>query len=541
MKLLRIGSASSCDIVIKSEYVSALHAEMTLLDDGKIIIEDKNSTNGTFVGNVQLEPGQEETVQRGDRIVFADTPLVWAKVPVPESLAAYKQVLNVGSNYRNEIIVNSQTVSRYHASIRVDKKNKVYVHDNGSRNGTMVNGIKIAPNKDVQIKKGDSIICGAEEISGQIQSVFPSSGIGKIAAIAGAVLGVAAAVALIIWLWPNAPTEEAKKMRDATPTQIRTAVVYVQAVFHYTVTFDDNPMPGVWNGVIDNIAPARQYSGTAFFLDREGRMGTNRHIAVPWEYRDSEDEEYIRSEVEKQLKLAKAYWYYRLGDSTMLSSLIGQKIVTDADFSKFETMPFANALSAYIVKQDNPGQALLDILDRLAKTPYKISGASDYLMVAYPGKNYTHLDELQRCSVLCESGNPDIDAAILQLNQKLTPPDVAVVFDPHDICTDRLEPLADKLYVSGYPAGLLLNLDEKTQSLEPSIRETKCSREPSRYFFEFQDSSLGGSSGSPVYNEKHQLVGILYGGWVVNGEKVNASQAVLAKYLLNLYEEAVGL
>ena len=149
MKIIKIGSSQSCDLVLDSQ-----HAEMTILDDGQIILEDKNSKNGTTVGNKKIEPGREVNVQRGDRISFADVPLVWAKVPVAEKLTAYKSVYNIGSNYRNEMIVNSQTVSRFHASVRVGKDGKVYIHDNGSRNGTMVNGVKIAANKDVRIKKG---------------------------------------------------------------------------------------------------------------------------------------------------------------------------------------------------------------------------------------------------------------------------------------------------------------------------------------------------------------------------------------------------
>ena len=74
MKIIKIGSSQSCDIVLDSNYVSSLHAEMTILDDGQIILEDKNSKNGTMVGNKRIEPGKEVNVQRGDRITIADTP-----------------------------------------------------------------------------------------------------------------------------------------------------------------------------------------------------------------------------------------------------------------------------------------------------------------------------------------------------------------------------------------------------------------------------------------------------------------------------------
>ena len=190
MKIIKIGSSQSCDIVLDSNFVSSLHAEMTILDDGQIILEDKNSKNGTQVGNKRIEPGKEVSIQRGDRITFADTPLVWAKVPAPEKLAAYKSVYNIGSNFRNDIILNSQTVSRYHASLRVGKDGKMYIHDNGSRNGTMVNGVKIAANKDVRIKKGDNIVCGTEDVTDQVTALLPKSNTGMNAAIVGGVVGL---------------------------------------------------------------------------------------------------------------------------------------------------------------------------------------------------------------------------------------------------------------------------------------------------------------------------------------------------------------
>ena len=191
MKLIRIGNSQSCDLKLDSEYVSALHAEMTILDDGQIILEDKNSRNGTTIGNKKLEPGKEVTVQRGDMITFADTPLVWARIPAAEKLANYKAVYNIGSNYRNDIILNSQTVSRYHASVRLGKDGKMYIRDNGSRNGTMINGVKIAANKDERIKKGDNIVCGAEDVTDQIAALFPKNGMKNIITAAAAVLAAA--------------------------------------------------------------------------------------------------------------------------------------------------------------------------------------------------------------------------------------------------------------------------------------------------------------------------------------------------------------
>ena len=124
--------------------------------------------------------------------------------------------------------------------------------------------------------------------------------------------------------------------------------------------------------------------------------------------------------------------------------------------------------------------------------------------------------------------------ALLQLNDKKTPEEVELLFSPSDFCTERLVPLKDKLFTIGYPAGLNWALDRKTKSLEPSIKETKCSKEPSKYDFELQQESVGGSSGSPIFNEAGQLVGILWGGTNVAG---GFTRAVQSKYLKKIYDE----
>ncbi|MBQ7419630.1 MAG: FHA domain-containing protein [Prevotella sp.] len=553
MKIIKIGSSQSCDLVLNSQYVSSLHAEMTILDDGQIILEDKNSKNGTTVGNKKLEPGREVTVQRGDRISFADVPLVWAKVPVGEKLTNYKSVYNIGSNYRNEIILNSQTVSRYHASVRVGKDGKVYIHDNGSRNGTMVNGVKIAANKDVRIKKGDNIVCGTEDVTDQVMALMPKVNKGLIYGIAGAV-GVLALIGILFALWPKGEAEPVAALTSdgdttyvapstpssVSPEKYRNTVVYVGAQYHFTAEFEDNPMPDTWNGIIDDIASKQPYCATAFFLDRKGYMGTNRHVAVPWDYRTKEEDNWIREAIEYRIELMRrTCMFMQSGGDTRytVSDKMGRDF-SEATMRAFVQTKLGDAIIKHISKYGTAWRAeLTKIADRMMRSRYDVAGEMEYITVGYAGRNYTHLDEFQRCDVVADSKDKDIDVALLQLNDKKTPQEVELLFNPDDFCTERLVPLKDKLFTIGYPAGLNWALDRKTKSLEPSIKETKCSKEPSKYDFEFQEQSVGGSSGSPVFNEAGQLVGVLWGGTSVAG---GYTKAVQAKFLKKIYDEEVG-
>jgi pSer/pThr/pTyr-binding forkhead associated (FHA) protein len=64
MRLLKIGRDNTCDIVLHSAKASSLHAEITILNNGDILLEDKNSTNGTFIMNSPIKPGVQVNIKR---------------------------------------------------------------------------------------------------------------------------------------------------------------------------------------------------------------------------------------------------------------------------------------------------------------------------------------------------------------------------------------------------------------------------------------------------------------------------------------------
>lgn len=61
----------------------------------------------------------------------------------------------------NQYEAFNQGVSRLHATIRIDpQKNKVYIIDQGSANGTFVNGYEIPANSEVPLNHGDVLTLG---------------------------------------------------------------------------------------------------------------------------------------------------------------------------------------------------------------------------------------------------------------------------------------------------------------------------------------------------------------------------------------------
>ena len=138
----RIGSAPECDIVFNSPKVSRLHAEIAVLNSGDILLKDKNSTNGTFVNNRPIQPDQWVNIRRGDLIRFADMELQWASVPQIDN-SMFKKIFGIGKNaHYNEIVANGNTVSNFHATLKIDKNGHAFIEDH-SLNGTAVCGISV--------------------------------------------------------------------------------------------------------------------------------------------------------------------------------------------------------------------------------------------------------------------------------------------------------------------------------------------------------------------------------------------------------------
>lgn len=198
--------------------------------------------------------------------------LQWAHVPLIDNNAKYKAIVNIGTNFRNEIVITGNYASRFHATVKIYKDGKAFLSDSGSKNGTKVNGTKLQPGKEVRIKRGDNVICGDVDITEQLKSYLPAPfpWLKTLAAVAAA--AVLVGVAALIFMPKEPCIICGEKGCKGHPAQdFRPAVVYVRACYHYVITFEDNPMPEYWDGkfVLRNDADqeiARPYQATAFSL-----------------------------------------------------------------------------------------------------------------------------------------------------------------------------------------------------------------------------------------------------------------------------------
>ncbi|MEN9259173.1 MAG: FHA domain-containing protein [Gloeomargarita sp. SRBZ-1_bins_9] len=163
-----LGRHPACDIVIEESVVSGRHARLERQPDGSYVIVDLESSNGLYyngqrVPRHHLRPG--DVLKIGNRVTLtyqilsADQPATWqsggedpsqtvvmtgAPVAISESQPTLvnlrgRQVLTIGRDPRNDLVIAHPTVSRFHA--RVERHDGSFVlTDLGSTNGTFVNG-----------------------------------------------------------------------------------------------------------------------------------------------------------------------------------------------------------------------------------------------------------------------------------------------------------------------------------------------------------------------------------------------------------------
>lgn len=520
MRLLKVGRDANCDIVLHSDKASALHAEITILNNGDILLEDKNSRNGTFVMNRPIKPGTQVSVKRGDAIRFGDVELIWNQIPMPEDLSNYKAVYGIGTSMRNDIQIAGNTVSRYHATLKIDRKGKAYLQDH-SKNGSTINGERLNPGQTRQIKRGDSIVCGGVPVN--LAQFMPSNNLLTI-------IGIAASIAVLVvcgWAaWKYIPWSTT--VSPVTTQAMENASACVYGGYYFDVTIKDDPFkgmypedlwPSVWrfgwipektaDGVRRKAVPlneypnanAFEYTGTAFFISPDGEMGTNRHIAVPWEYEKDLFENDIR------------------------------------DYLANQRTKLAPALSLFSgVSSELEWQARMN---RLTASDIIISGSHTYLGIGLTGAKINNALDLQQAQVIAESGDPKKDVALIRLNSRKTPDYIVKMGAIYDIDHSRvdersLKPQDEELTITGYPKGEAVGtrLFNGTE-LRPTIHKASLSKTPDDNQIQIQAVGIGGQSGSPVIDKSHRLVGVLCSGF--SGTEVTYCCNI--KHLVELYNK----
>ena len=487
MQLISIGKSSSNRIVINDPRISGYHAEILLGDDGAILITDKGSTNGTTVRGQRIHPETEIILNRGDKVTFAGiADLDWSRVPIVSPPSPEWLIYSIGSGLKNRIQVSdaSGRVSRYHATLKIDPKGKIFINDHSS-NGTFVNDVRIQSGQDVRVRRKDKItFANATDLNWNVVKPKSSKTWIYVAAALAALLlaGVGVIGGMSGWF-------ETRWSLEKTHNTYSNSIVCVYHEFHVVanllngeqIVLDiDNEGKYLGNYALKGSDEAAKLtkakSGTAFLIDKSGTLATNRHITIPWE------------------------------NILENKSLVG--------------------------------------LQRINNTAIKnIVGETVYVGIVYNKTSISRISDFEECSILSRTTDSrDKDIGLLrvknskQLPQEFTPIDLSKAFlDGKNIT------IGQPIHLIGYPLGpsmFILTSIGSTNTYEVKLtsQEGAVSQMPDTHKFGHNAVSFAGSSGSPIFNNKGQLIGILNSG--LSGAGLQGySWGILAKHIKELYDK----
>lgn len=455
---------------------SNVHAEIYIRDDGSICIIDK-SANGTSVNGRRIEKEVEVSLNRGDKVVFAGAHLLnWDKVPSVTPPPPGWKIFSIGTAFNNRVQISDSTnnVSRFHATLKIDPKGRIFINDH-STNGTFVNGIRVPANQDYLVKRKDNIRFANTSLDWNRIGVKPSFPFVTFISSVVAVLIIAVGIFGYKNGWFPSNQEKKEMTSEQLFAKYSNSVVVVAHSYNVYAVYQDEKI----------ILYQKTVSGTAFFIDSTGVMLTNRHMTMPWE----SEIPFVKKDLRKLfMKNGKPY-NDNITEVAGETEFIGIALNHTDVNTNLEKSDFIEC--AVIAK--NSSDELADVGLIKTKTP------------SLPNANIKIVD-IRNTSSDFTKENYTVGRKVFVLGY----------------------PLGIKLF------GATKSGTTNTMQVKLTCQEGNINSDADAYKFGVSAQMTHGASGSPVFDIYGQFIGVFYAGF---DETQGVNYAILAKYGKKLYDE----
>lgn len=278
--------------------------------------------------------------------------------------------------------------------------------------------------------------------------------------------------------------------------------------------------------------------GTGFFITSDGKIATNRHIAIP----TIDDVNALNS---LKLKFDNAKYKIQEYQEELTRKIfnIESYVATNYDRLEYTSIQALNDKKLEILNDRNK-LSYLNVAFDFEPSKSTIKTKSVSIGIALENTFVTKSSDFRECVVINNSSEKEIDIAVIQLKDKQTPVSVKNVFDFSDHNPnikngtfeegeqyDLNKPLKidTKVYMIGFNYGY--EIANTSEGLKAQLTQGTISQESDKTKVLYSIPSLQGSSGSPIIDQWGNLVAI-------NFAKVSNTQSfnygILAKHLKEL-------
>ena len=328
------------------------------------------------------------------------------------------------------------------------------------------------------------------------------------------------------------------KTSDEILTECGSGVVMVANQFYYKITlptgkvwyftgFDEEGDLENWTMDLAEIQKNKKMiTGTGFFVSEEGKILTNRHVAAPTITR-SDTKKSVRALLDGMAEMVRAEMesmsekYDELerskSDCYSYNEYDGNYYVDNERLQQIEQQQT-------LLKEAYDGDIQIkDNIRTMDLSELKVEPVCE-LGIAYNNTYVTKITDFIPCVVTSVSDKENVDLAMIQLKNKLTPEGkhvFAVSDNENQVFWDKLKSLFafsdkeelqtdQKLYMIGFNAGFTLS--NTSQGIKAQITSGTISQKPDNDKFMYTIPALPGSSGSPVVNEQGKLAAVNFAG-----------------------------
>ncbi len=389
-----------------------------------------------------------------------------------------------------DIVLLSSLCSRNHAKITITNHGKVILEDCSS-NGTIVNSKKII-NQSLEIKYGDEVIFGGVEkldwskIEKPIQEsklipppqpFVPTFKLGILPIVL-----IVLSLIITTGMWYLKSNELGVFKRTIlTASEIyeknKNSVALVEVKFYVRIKTSNKDLYFGYDSDKEITMDIDKYKltpfkseGTAFFIDSQGTLITNKHVIAPWHYDKSLSNHFYKKE-----------------------------------------LPVIERL----FKENGWG-----VVDR------NITGALESISIYTNGEIFTNENKIA-CKEHKISDDEDIDLASIKTIDGKTPKTVTIISVKQIQKKEKEIKINSPAYVIGYPMGDNLAVNENNE-IHCTSTQGSFTQNPSTNYIQYSAPSAGGASGSPVFDEFGNLVAINY---MSMGSGQSFNRGILAKHL----------